>query len=68
MNSISKEGKNKILIWKNQYNVGTNSSGNVLLKSIIEESHLDTSATTASIRNKLSSLDEYILMIGCVQW
>jgi hypothetical protein len=65
MNSISKEGKNKILIWKNQYNIGINSSGNLLLKIIIRESHLDTNATTASIRNKLSSLDEYILTIGC---
>jgi hypothetical protein len=42
-----------------------NSSGNLLLKSIIRESHLDTNATTASIRNKLYSLDEYILTIGC---
>ena len=35
MNSISKEGKNKILIWKKQYTVGTHSSGNLLLKIII---------------------------------
>jgi hypothetical protein len=65
MNSISKEGKNKILSWKKQYTMGTNSSGNLLLKIIVEESHLDTNATTTSIRNKLSSLDEYILTIGC---
>jgi hypothetical protein len=65
MKSISNEGKNKILIWKNQSNGGVNSSGNLLLKIIIRESHLDTNATTASIRNKLSSLDKYILTIGC---
>ncbi len=65
MNSISKEGKTKILIWKKQYTVGNCSSGNLLLKIIIRESHLDTNATTASIRKKLSSLDTYVLTIGC---
>ncbi len=64
MNSISKEGKLKILIWKNQYTVGALSSGNLLLKVIIRESHLDTNATVASIRTKLSDLDTYILTIG----
>ena len=64
MNSISKEGKNKILIWKKQYTIDGYSSGNLLLKIIIRESHLDTNATTASIRKKLSSLDTYILTIG----
>jgi hypothetical protein len=64
MNAISKEGKIKILIWKNQYSVGTHFSGNLLLKIIIRESHLDTNATTTSIRKKLSSLDTYILTIG----
>ena len=64
MNSISKEGKNKILIWKKQYTIQGLSSGNLLLKIIIRESHLDTNATTASIRKKLSSLDSYILTIG----
>ena len=65
MNSISKEGKNKILIWKKQYTVGSLSSGNLLLKIIVRESHLDTNATTASIRKKLSSLNDYIVTIGC---
>jgi hypothetical protein len=65
MNSISKEGKNKILIWKKQYTVRNFSSGPLLLKIIIRESHLDTNAATASIRHKLSSLDTYILTIGC---
>ena len=40
-------------------------SGNLLLKFIIRESHIDTNATTQSIRNKLSSLDNHILTIGC---
>jgi hypothetical protein len=64
MNSISKEGKNKILIWRQQYTVDEFSSGNLLLKIIIRESHLDTNATTSSIRTKLSNLDSYIMTIG----
>jgi hypothetical protein len=31
MNSISKQGKNKILIWREQYMVGPLSSGNLKL-------------------------------------
>jgi hypothetical protein len=64
MNSISKEGKDKITIWKSQYTIGQRTSGNLLLKIIVRESHLDTNATTASIRKKLSSLDVYILTIN----
>jgi hypothetical protein len=65
MNSISKTGKDKVTIWKDQYTVSGLSSGNLLLKIIIRESHLDTNATTSSIRTKLSSLDVYIMTIGC---
>jgi len=65
MNSISKTGKDKITIWREQYTVKGMSSGNLLLKIIIRESHLDTNATTSTIRTKLASLDEYILTIGC---
>ncbi len=64
MNSISKEGKKKILIWKNDYTIDEYKSGNLLLKVIIRESHMDTNATTSNIRTKLSSLDTYIHTIG----
>jgi hypothetical protein len=60
MNSISKEGKSKIIIWSDQYTVRGLPSGSLLLKIIIRESHLDTNATISSIRTKLSSLDSYI--------
>jgi hypothetical protein len=49
MNSISKEGKDKITIWKNQYSLLGYRSGNLLLK------------ISMSIR---ISLDTYILMIS----
>jgi hypothetical protein len=68
MNALSEEGKSKILIWEAQYMVtiesGSYQSGNLLLKVIIRESHLDTNATSSSIRTKLSSLDNYIGEIG----
>ena len=39
-------------------------SGNLLLKIIVRESHLDTNATSASIRTKLTDLDRYLPTIG----
>ena len=69
MNSLSKEARMKIEAWENEYiiqtDAGTNSpSGNLLLKVIIRESHLDTNATTQSIRMKLSNLDDHMLKIS----
>ena len=64
MNSISKEGKKKILVWEDQYQIDTYGSGNLLLKIIVRESHLDTNATSASIRKKLTNLDRYLPTIG----
>ena len=68
MNSLSKEGKMKVESWESEYLVTNDEgtmvpSGNLLLKVIIRESHLDTNATTQSIRMKLSNLDEYIVKI-----
>ncbi len=47
MNSISKEGKKKILIWKDDYTIDEYKSGNLLLKVIIRESHIDTEKATS---------------------
>ena len=64
MASLSKEGKKKILIWESQYTIDGMGSGNLLLKTIVRESHLDTNATSASIRTKLTDLDRYLPTIG----
>ena len=69
MSSLSKEARMKIEGWEDEYiirnNQGTKSpSGNLLLKVIIRESHLDTNATTQSIRMKLSNLDDYMVKIN----
>ena len=55
MNSISKEGKSKITIWKDQYHVKGYPSGNLLLKVIIRENHLDTNATVSTISQERPS-------------
>eukprot|EP00978_Attheya_sp_CCMP212_P026733 scaffold88424_cov63-Attheya_sp.AAC.2 len=63
-NSISKEGKTKILVWEEDYKIDEFKSGILLQKVIIRESHLDTNATTSSIRTKLSELDVYLPTIA----
>ena len=65
MSSLSKQGKTKIMVWEQQYKINGFASGNLLLKIIIRESHLDSNATTTVIRRQLSSLDTYINTIGC---
>ena len=53
------------MAWEEQYKIKVKQSGNLLLKIIIRESHLDSNATTTSTRNHLSSLDQFITTIGC---
>ena len=64
MSPLAPEAKKKIMIWSDQYRIESNGnrydSGVELLKIIIHENHLDTNATTNSIRTKLSNLDAYI--------
>ena len=64
-NSLSKTGKNKVQIWEHQYKVGPYYSGNLILKVVIRESHLDSNATSTSIRESLASLDTYIQTVQC---
>ena len=70
-NSLTDAGRQKILIWKKDYVVNDQANdvtnrpcGILLLKVIIRESHIDTNATTTTIRNKLSNLDEYIATVN----
>ena len=64
MNSLSKEGKKNINVWKNQLMVNKLVYGNLLLNVLVRESHLDTNTTTAWIRTQLLGLDEYMLTVG----
>jgi hypothetical protein len=63
MNSLTKEAKAKVMIWRRDYTVLNELSGACLLKIIIRESHVDTRSTVLHIREKLSSLDSYIKSI-----
>ena len=65
INSLSKQGKEKVTVWSSQYIIGLHSLplGCCLLKLIIRESCLDTNATTTMIRTKLSNLDSYIQQV-----
>ena len=60
MNSLSPEAKVKISIWRDDFWENGLPSGNFLMKVVIRECHLDTNATVASIRQRLSSLDTYL--------
>ena len=64
MNSISSECKAKLTIWKKEYKCHNLPSGNLLLKVLIRECHLDTNATVGGIRNRLSTLDTYLPTVG----
>lgn len=62
--SLSTAGFNKVVLWREDYHVGDNPSALLLLKVIIRESHVDTNATTATIRQRLSTLDTYLPTVG----
>ena len=65
MNSLTQAGKDKVRLWSDQFILNGQESGILLLKVIIRVRHLDTNATTNSIRTQLSNLDEYITTIRC---
>ena len=60
MNSMSQEADNMVSLYSSQYTIGDQVSGTCLLKVVIRESHIDTNATTRTLRDKLSSLDVHI--------
>ena len=64
MNSISPECKAKLTIWKREYRCNGLPSGNLLLKILIRECHLDTNATVGGIRNRMNQLDTYQPTVG----
>ena len=59
-NSLTKEGKAKVMLRKAEYTVRGILSGTCLLKVIVSASYIDTNATTTFIRGRLSSLDKYM--------
>ena len=64
LNSLSKEGKFKVTIFKKDYWIGDKPSGNLLFKVLIRESYLDTNATKSGIRSKLANIQNYLPTVG----
>jgi hypothetical protein len=62
MASLTESALSTLLLKKDEYYVGDQPSGNLLLRVIIRESSLDNNANTSIIRTKLSKLDQYMPM------
>ena len=61
--SLTKEALDKVMLFANQFTTQGFPSGTGLLRVVIRESGLDTLATTAFIRARLSSLDNYMTTV-----
>ena len=57
MNSLTPTGRRSIRLQSSLYVVNGEPSANKLLRTIIQTSHVDTQATSATIRERLSNLD-----------
>jgi len=69
MASLTADGKRKVLLQKQHWNIVdddgiTHRSGVALLKTIVRISYIDTNATVLSIREALSSLDQYMVEVS----
>jgi hypothetical protein len=63
-NTLSKTGRSKVWIWKDEFHINVIPTGILLLKIVIREAHIDTNATVCHLREKISSLDGFIATIG----
>jgi hypothetical protein len=64
MNSLTEPGQDKVRAWHELYTVAGHLSGPLLLKVIIQQSNVDTNATTRHIRTKLSNVDAQFAKLG----
>jgi hypothetical protein len=64
MASLTEAGKSQIELHRDEFMVGNLPSGNLLLRVIIRESHLDTHATTSVLRSQLNKLYLYMPMVN----
>ena len=64
MATLTKEAKDIITIWEEDYWINNEPSGTLLFKVVVRESYVDTNATTSAIRSRLSSLDLYMPTIN----
>jgi hypothetical protein len=62
--SLTQTAIAKISTWKKDYTVAGKTSGTLMLKVILRETHIDTRGTILHIRGQLSKLDTYIPTIN----
>jgi hypothetical protein len=58
--SLTEDALARVMLVEDEYHVGGEPSGNLLLRVIIRESSLDSNATATVIRMKLSTLEHYM--------
>ena len=63
MASLTTSGLNKVMLRENDYVIDGVESGSCLLKVIISEAYIDTNATTMTIRDRLQTLDKYVVSV-----
>ena len=63
-NTLSKIGRAKVWVWKEDFHINTIPSGILLLKIVIREAHIDTNATVRHLREKISTLDQFMATIN----
>ena len=66
MNSLNRSGRMKMNVRESDFKFGQKRlpSGVALFKVLVQESHIDSNATTAVIREKLQNLDAYLQEVG----
>jgi hypothetical protein len=62
--SLSKIGRDKVTLYKKDYIIGGTESGILFLKIVVRESHIDTNATTSTIRDQLIDLHAYLAQVN----
>jgi hypothetical protein len=63
-NTLSKNRRSKVWIWKDEFHLNSIPVGILLLKIVIREAHIDINATVRHLREKISSLDVFIASIS----
>ena len=64
MNSISSDGKKKVMGQSKDYKIGPSYLGICLLKVIVGICHIDTNASNTVIRMNLTNLDRYMVTVS----
>jgi hypothetical protein len=62
--SLSKTGRDKVTLYKKEYTIGSTPVGILFLKIVVRESHIDTNATTSTIRDQLIDLHAYLAQVN----